>query len=59
MRCWEVTAVKAECPHCGSENKINVSELTDDEVWMLAGPWEHECEWCRKYFWIEVDDDDR
>ena len=57
-RNWEVASVSAECPHCHERNEIDPHELIEEEIWSMI-PWEHECEACGKYFWIEVDDDDR
>lgn len=60
MREWAVVRVSAECPFCGCENEIKTDELTDEEIWDSEyTPFEHECEECHRYFWIEVDDDDR
>lgn len=59
MRVWRVDTVEARCPHCKTVNSIDADWLTDDEIWANYGPFEHECEDCHRYFWIEVDDDDR
>lgn len=59
MRVWEVNYVKSECPHCGWEdNRTKPLDLIDDELW-FGTAFEQECEMCGKYYWTEVDDDDR
>jgi hypothetical protein len=58
MRCWDIEYVKAECPHCGMEVKVKPDELWTEALWH-SEQFEQECDWCYKYFWIEVDDDDR
>lgn len=57
-RHWEMVSIVAECPYCHTRNEIDAYELLDEEMWSEL-PWEHECDICQRYFWIEVTDDDR
>ena len=56
-RQWRVKSVKTTCPNCESEVEIDVDELIDDWLWH-GEPFEQECPWCHKYFWVGVEDDD-
>ena len=57
-RCWELDHVKAECPFCYHEERIDADDLDADELWygLRFGV---QCSSCGRRFTVEVDDDDR
>lgn len=58
MRCWELSHVKAECPHCYHDEVMDIDEFSDDELW-YGMPFGVMCSSCGRRFTVEVDDDDR